>query len=167
MNADLSLESNIIRDYKECGMFFRHKTAYNTMRRIILFIVSVSLISCSIWGDNESQGVRITNNTDQPIIYNAMERQAANLYDPKPEIQVDEFSDDYVHVGETVKVKQIEKWEKGESIRFFLYTAPEGEETAIFKSVYDVKHQELKAQSNRVIIDTLTNRVIDTPSETG
>lgn len=118
-------------------------------------IFAVSVIGCSMSETNETSRLQLANETEQPILYLAWERQASNTVDPNPRLPQEEYVDQIVGVGETVEVKQIIEWSKGEDVRFFLYAAPAESDTATYETSLDVSREELSNTGYRVTIDDL------------
>lgn len=118
-------------------------------------IFAISVIGCSMSETNETARLQLANETEQPILYLAWERQASNTVDPNPRLPHQEYADQIVDVGETVEVKQIIEWSKGEDVRFFLYAAPAQRDTATYETNLDVSSEKLSNSGYRVTIDAL------------
>lgn len=122
---------------------------------IFALAVLVSLIGCSLSGTDGSPQVQLTNRAEQPILYLAWQRQAANTVDPNLRLPRDQYPNRIVGTGETVTVEAIRNWSRREAIRFFLYTAPRNRDTATYARTYDVNAAELITTGNRVTIEVL------------
>lgn len=125
------------------------------MRALLTLVLAASLAGCSLVTDR-TPDVRLTNGTDVPIIYLAMEREASNTVDPNPELPRAEYFGRIVEEEATTGVEQIlGGWEKGDDLRFFIYAAPEDAETATLTSILDASAEELRRQGYRVRVDDL------------
>lgn len=126
------------------------------MRTLLLFFLVVGLAGCSLAGSDQAPVVRLTNNTDVPILYVAIEREASHRLDISPELPRTEFTGRIVKPGATTNVEQIEGgWERGDDLRFFLYATPESADAATYAKSQDVSAEALRRQDYLVRVDSL------------
>lgn len=126
------------------------------MRAFLTFVLAVGLAGCSLVSTDQTPDVRLTNDTEAPVIYLAMEREASNTADPNPELPRAEYADRIVEEGAPTDVEQIAGgWEKGDDLRFFIYAAPEDAEMATFTRIFDASAEELRRQDYHIRIDNL------------
>jgi hypothetical protein len=125
------------------------------MRFFLAFVLAIGTVGCSVLGTDETPTIQFGNETDRPIMYFAWGRESSNTFDPNPTLPQDEFRDRVVDIGETVEVTQITGWKTGDDVRFFLYTAPTGQDSASFVSIHDATDEELRKADYRVTIERL------------
>ena len=134
------------------------------MRHAIPFglLALLVLSACSHVGDEEAGAVPdeilLTNALGETLYFTALEAELSSLVDPLPAFHPDS-TDAFPAVapGATVPVREIDAYEPGDDVRFFLYAERSGGDdgAAVFAGVLTVTNEELRRSGGRVVVDEL------------
>ena len=143
------------------------------MRYVLLATLALAFAACSLLPDGDGPAsierinppdIYLVNAAGEPLVYLAVERETSHLIDVAPTITFDEIPETYVRPGEEDLVENIDGYERGDDVTFFLYAIADSTRadtsaaqpiTAHFTWTRFATHEELLRKDFRVVVDSL------------